>query len=104
MTLAAVSGPYYRFILDSGVAKFRRFAENVWSLDTSKMSDHDAGLAGIAALEDWMNKIGVVTNSKELGVTEENIPSIAKATIILDGGGRVLTKDDVVTILRESMK
>ena len=104
MTLAAVSGPYYRFILDSGVAKFRRFAENVWSLDTSKMSDHDAGLAGIAALEDWMNKIGVVTNSKELGVTEENIPSIAKATIILDGGYRVLTKDDVVTILRESMK
>ena len=104
MTLAAVSGPYYRFILDSGVAKFRRFAENVWSLDTSKMSDHDAGLAGIAVLEDWMNKIGVVTNSKELGVTEENIPSIAKATIILDGGYRVLTKDDVVTILRESMK
>ena len=51
-----------------------------------------------------MNKIGVVTNSKELGVTEENIPSIAKATIILDGGYRVLTKDDVVTILRESMK
>ena len=34
----------------------------------------------------------------------ENIPSIAKATIILDGGYRVLTKDDVVTILRESMK
>ena len=68
------------------------------------MSDHDAGLAGIAALEDWMNNIGVVTNSKELGVTEENIPSIAKATIILDGGYRVLTKDDVVTILRESMK
>ena len=104
MTLAAVSVPYYKFILDYGVKKFRRFAENVWNVNTAGMGDREAGLAGISALSDWMKKIGVVTDSKELGVTEENIPAIAKATIILDGGYKVLTKDDVVAILRESMK
>ena len=42
-------------------------------------------------------------HSKELGVSEENIPAIADATFLLDGGYRTLTRDEVIDILRQSM-
>ena len=39
----------------------------------------------------------------ENGVTEDMIEGIADGTIILEGGYKVLTRDEVVEILRESM-
>ena len=35
MTLSAVSLPYYRYIMPYGLAKFKRFAVNVWDVDAS---------------------------------------------------------------------
>ena len=35
MTLAAVSLPYYRHIMPYGLAKFVRFAKNVWDVDVT---------------------------------------------------------------------
>ena len=42
-------------------------------------------------------------NLTELGVTEDMIEAIADATIILDGGYKVLTRDEVVKVLKESL-
>ena len=39
MTLAAVSLPYYRYILPYGVQKFKRFAVNVWDIDPAGKTD-----------------------------------------------------------------
>ncbi len=33
MTLAAVSMPYYRYILSYGTAKFARYAKHVWNVN-----------------------------------------------------------------------
>ena len=43
-------------------------------------------------------------NSTELGVTEEMLEGIADATIILNSGYKVLSRDEVIEILKESMK
>lgn len=103
MTLAAVSLPYYRRIMDGGLAKFARFAQTVWGIDTSKMSQRQAAEAGLAAMEGWMKEIGVVLSLRELGTTEDMLEGIADATFLLDGGYKVLTREDVIRILRDAL-
>ena len=103
MTLSAVSLPYYRFILPYGVKKFKRFAEEVWNVCSDGKTDEQVAKEGLAAMEDWMKKLGVVMKLSELGATEDMIDGIAEGTFILDGGYKVLTKDEVRQILRESL-
>lgn len=51
----------------------------------------------------WMQRIGVVMNIRDLGVTEDMIEGIADSTALNDGGYKPLTRDDVVEILKASM-
>lgn len=60
MTLAAVSLPYYRFIMPYGLKKFARFAKEVWGINTADMTDAQAAEKGLEAMESWMREIGVV--------------------------------------------
>ena len=103
MTLAAVSLPYYRHILPYGLPKFKRFAQEVWGVDGTGKTDAQIAEEGLAALESWMRKIGVTMTLGELGATADMIEGIADATIILDGGYKVLDRNEVVQILKESL-
>ena len=103
MTLAAVSLPYYRYIMPYGVKKFARFATEVWSISRDGKTDEQLANEGLNAMESWMKEIGLVMNLKELGTTEEMIEGIADATLILNGGYKVLDRDEIVNILKESM-
>ncbi len=103
MTLASVSLPYYRHILHDGLPKFVRFAREVWNVCADGKSDEQIALEGLSAMEGWMKELGLVLHSSELGVTETNIPAIADATFLLDGGYRTLTREEVIAILSESM-
>ena len=103
MTLASVSLPYYRRVMHDGLHQFRRFAVNVWGVRPEGKDDGQVASEGLACLKAWMDEIGVVTHSRELGVTEQNLPAIADAALILNSGYRTLTRDEVVDILRESM-
>ena len=98
MTLAAVSLPYYRFIMPYGLKKFKRFAEEVWGIRAEEKSDREVAEEGLLAMENWMKKLGLTLKISKLGVTEDMIEGIA-----LDGGYKVLTHEEVVKILRESM-
>ena len=103
MTLAAVSLPYYRYIMPYGVKKFARFATEVWSISRDGKTDEQLANEGLNAMESWMKEIGLVMNLKELGTTEEMIKGIADATLILNGGYKVLDRDEIVNILKASM-
>ena len=103
MTLAAVSLPYYQYILDAGLPKFVRFAKNVWDVPSDGKSDREIALAGLDAMESWMRELGVAMSLSELGATEDMLEDIVNATIILDGGYKVLTKDEVREILKQSL-
>lgn len=103
MTLASVSLPYYRHVMHDGLHQFVRFAKNVWGVRPEGKSDEQVATEGLKCLEDWMNEIGVVIHSRELGVTEENIPAITDAVLILPVGYRTLTRDEVIDILHQSM-
>lgn len=54
-------------------------------------------------MESWMKEIGLVMNITQLGVREEMLESIADGTFIMQGGYHVLTHDEIVEILKESM-
>ena len=103
MTLSAVSLPYYRYIMPYGLSKFKRFAINVWNVDISNKSDEEIAKEGLLKLEEWMKKLGLTMNISELGATRDMIEGIASATFILNGGYKILTKDEVKQILKESL-
>lgn len=102
MTLAAVSLPYYKYIMDAGLPKFVRFAENVWNIQQEGKSDKEIALAGLDAMESWMKELGVAMNLTELGATEDMLEDLVNATIILDGRYKVLSKDDIREIFKQS--
>lgn len=103
MTLAAVSIPYYKFIMPYGLAKFKRYAVNVWNVLPDGKTDEEIALEGLSRMESWMKEIGLVMNIRDLGVTDDMIDGIAKGSFIMDGGYKVLNHDEIVSILKESM-
>lgn len=102
MTLAAVSMPYYRFILPYGVEKFKRYAVNVWNVNPEGKTDKEIAEEGLNKMEAWMKKIGLVMNITELGAKEEMLDDLVKSTLIMEGGYKVLNKDDIKAILKAS--
>ena len=102
MTLAAVSMPYYRFILPYGVEKFKRYAVNVWNVNPEGKTDKEIAEEGLNKMEAWMKKIGLVMNISELGAKEEMLDGIVKSALIMEGGYKVLNKDDIKAILKAS--
>lgn len=103
MTLSAVSMAYYRHICPYGLAKFRRFAINVWDVNPEGKTDAEVAEEGLKCMEDYMNELGLVMNIKELGVTEDMLERVADSTILFQTDYKPLTRDDVIQILRESM-
>ncbi len=100
MTLSAVSLLYYRYIMPYGLKKFCRFAVNVWNVDANGKSDEQVAEEGLLRMESWMKELGLAMNITELGVTEEMLSGIADATLILEGGYKVLTHDEVLEVLK----
>ena len=103
MSLAAVSMPYYRYIMPYGVDRFARFARYVWEITGENMSNMQLAAAGLDAMEQWMEELGVTMNLTDLGVTEDMIGKIADATIINKNGYKVLDRDEVEMIYHASL-
>lgn len=103
MTLAAVSMAYYKHIMPYGLAKFKRFAENVWGVDPAGKSDEEVANEGLAAMENWMKELGLVMNITDLGVTPDMLEGLADSTLIMDGGYKVLSREEVIDIFKNSL-
>lgn len=104
MTLAAVSIPYYKYICPYGLNKFKRYAINVWDVSSEGKTDEQIANEGLECMEKYMRDLGLVMNISDLGVKEEMLEGIVEGTFIMNGGYKVLTKDEIITILKQSMK
>lgn len=103
MTLAAVSLPYYRFIMKWGLPKFVRFAKAVWNVDSAHKTDEEVAKEGLKRMESWMKELGLAFHLKDLGATEDMMDDLVKGTLILDGGYKVLTKEEIRKIFEKAM-
>lgn len=103
MTLSAVSMAYYRHICPYGLAKFARFAKNVWEVSPEGKTEEQMAAEGLERMENWMKELGLVMHLTELGVTEDMLEGIATGSFINEGGYKKLTHEEIVGILKESM-
>lgn len=103
MTLAAVSLPYYHFIMKAGLPKFVRFAKTVWNVNPEGRSDEEVAEEGLDRMKAWMEELGLVLHLKDLGATEDMLDDLVNGTFILKGGYRILTKDEIREIFKEAM-
>lgn len=103
MTLSAISLPYYRYIMPFGLNKFKRFAINVWDVDPTEKTDEEIAEEGLKCLEAWMKELGLVLKSSELGVREDMLEDIVDGTLIMTGGYKILTRTEILNILKESL-
>lgn len=103
MTLAAVSTAYYNFIMPYGLEKFKRFAVNVWNVNPDGKSDEETAKEGIEEMRKWMKKLGLVMTLSELGVKEDMIEGIADSTLVMEGGYKILTREEISDILKKSL-
>ena len=103
MTLSAVSLPYYKMIMPYGVRKFARFAVNVWDISPDGKNEEELAKEGLSAMEAWMKELGLAMKLSEIEVTMEMIDDIVNGTLIMEGGYKVLSKEDVRKVLMQSM-
>lgn len=99
--LAVLHPVYYRHIYQKGLPKFMRFAENVWGIAHEGKSDEELALAGIQALSDFIQEIGLPTTLKELGVKKEQLKEIADSCGISAGSYKQMTHKEILAIFQE---
>ncbi|MCC8085841.1 MAG: iron-containing alcohol dehydrogenase [Clostridium sp.] len=104
MTLSAISMAYYRHICPYGLAKFKRYAVNVWDVEPQGRSDEEVAGEGLDRMETYMKEIGLVTDIKEMSVTVDMLDGIADGSFAMDGGYKKLDHDEIVEILAASMR
>lgn len=98
--LAAISVPYYKYILKYGEDKFVRFAKNVWNIPCDGMSKTDAANAGIDKLCKFITALGLPLTLRELGASEDMLPKIANSCV-LGGGYKQMDANDILNVLKE---
>ncbi|MED9812021.1 MAG: iron-containing alcohol dehydrogenase [Longibaculum muris] len=103
MTLSAVSLAYYRYIMPYGLDKFVRFATHVWDINPNGKTKEDIALEGLSAMENWMKELGLIMNITDLGVNENMIEGLADSTLIMNGGYKVLERDEIIQIFKDSL-
>lgn len=86
-----------------GVRKFARFAVNVWDISPDGKNEEELAKEGLSAMEAWMEELGLAMKLSEIGVTMEKIDDIVNGTLIMEGGYKVLSKEDVRKVLMQSM-
>ena len=100
--LAVLHPVYYRHIYKNGLAKFVRFAENVWQIPRETKGEEELAKAGVEALADFIKEIGLPTTLRELGVTKETpLKEIADSCNLALGSYKKMTHEEIFQIFRE---
>lgn len=102
--LAVLHPAYYRHIYKDGLAKFSRFAENVWGIPAEGQSEEEIARAGVEALADFIREIGLPVTLRELGIDQGiDLKEVADSCALVFGGYKKMTHDEIYQILQEVM-
>lgn len=99
--LAVIHPVLYLHIYKDGAERFARFAKNVWGI-TDKGCDEKNALAGVEALKNFIEEIGLPTNFTQMGIpSDTDFRAIADSTNLTAGCCKKLTHDEIYEILKE---
>lgn len=100
--LAVLHPTYYRHIYKDGLAKFKRFATEVWNISPDGKTDEEIARAGIDALERFIREIGLPATLQELGINGDvDLKAVADSCAIVPGSYRKLTREEIFEIFKE---
>lgn len=100
--LAVIHPVYLRHIYRNGLAKFRRFAVNVWEIPEEGKNEEQLARAGIEALVDFIHEIGMPAALRELDIDESvDLRGIADSCKISSGRYKKMTHNEILDILKE---
>ena len=104
--LSAVSGAYYRLLMeksDEVLARFKRLALKVWGVRPEGKDDKAVALEGLESMEIWMRKVGLATTITRIGAKENDIEKYADVCLRNTAGFLTLTRDEVIEIYRRCL-
>lgn len=100
--LAVLQPVYYRHIYKDGLAKFQRFAVNVWGISPEGKTEEALALAGVEALADFIKEIGLPTTLRELSVNKStDLKAIADSCNLAPGGYKKMPHEEILKIFQE---
>lgn len=101
--LAVLLPVYYRRIYKDRLAKFKRFAINVWGVKAEGKSDEKIAGDGVEALADFIKEIGLPESLRELGVDESvDLRAVANSCAAMPGSYRKMTQEEFYAVLKEA--
>jgi hypothetical protein len=104
--LAVVFPAWMTHVYKANPARFRRFAEKVWDVDTKGMTDEKAALAGIKAVKDfYRKKLKIGVTMKDYGIDGAKIEMMADSAMKFHPLGSFvqLTRKDLVEIYKKAL-
>lgn len=100
--LAVIHPVYFRHIYQDGLAKFQRFAVNVWEIPAAGKSVKELARAGIEALENFAHEIGMPASLREMDIRESiDLRAVADSCRLLPGSYKKMTHSEILEILQE---
>lgn len=100
--LAVLHPVYYRHIYRDGLAKFQRFAVNVWGISPEGKTGEELACAGVEALAGFIREIGLPATLRELGVDEStNLKAVADSCNLAPGSYKKMTHEEILKIFKE---
>ncbi len=100
--LAVLHPTYYLHIYKDGLAKFKRFATEVWDISSDRKTDEETARAGIDELERFIREIGLPATLQELGIHGDvDLKAVADSCAVVPGSYRKLTQEEIFEIFKE---
>lgn len=104
MGLAVIHPALYRHLYTAAPWKFARLATAVFGVNPAGKTEAEVALAGIEALESYIQEIGMPTKFSEMGITDEHIMRKAADTCMLTAGCcKKLEREEIFELLKECM-
>lgn len=109
--LAVIHPAYYRLACRKAPEKFARFAVNIWGISRENRSDLEVALAGVNALEDFIEECGLPTRFSELHMkkdhaellTPEMLKEIAFSCNLIQTGQAQINHEEILEILKSCL-
>ncbi len=100
--MAVLHPAYCRHIYRGRLARFARFAGNVWMIPGEGRSEEELAAAGIDALEDFIREAGLPSKLRELGIKDQRLfKKIADSCYDCPGTEQKIGTEEILEIFRE---
>jgi len=85
------------------VKNFRRRTTAVWDIVPIEKTDKEIALEGLTRMEAWMREQGLAMDITACGADSSQLEGMADACPINERGYVVLTREDGIEVLRQSL-